>query len=402
MPAMKSDSKWVATWAVTSSPATPHPFASPHLKGFWRQTIRQVVSLSLGGKALRLRLSNLHGEKDVTFNTISVGMRQAESSIIEGTLRNVFFNGSESVTIPQGNWILSDPIDLETAAGSEITVNYYTSRETGAPTGGGFASSGAQAYVADGDRTGSYSSAGFVEAHGVPEIGRGSAWFLVGVDVLQDEPVAGAVVTIGDSITAGGKESWPSLLFERLSRELPESELSVLNLGVGGNRILSGSTVFNASAVDRFDVDVLIQSGARTVIMLEGVNDLGLPQATADDPLHAAYQPQNDPTAADLINGVRFLASKARDAGVRFLIGTILPFKGAWFWTPEAELKRKTFNDWARKTSEVDGYVDFAAILADAKDEEVLSGEFISDGDVLHPNATGKKAMADAIDLALL
>jgi lysophospholipase L1-like esterase len=162
--------------------------------------------------------------------------------------------------------------------------------------------------------------------------------------------------------------------------------MAVLNAGIAGNRVLSDGAGQNILA--RFDRDVLTQTGVTHVIVLEGINDIGLGRS---NPL---------PSAADLIAGHRQLIRRAHARGLKIYGGTLTPFEGAGYWTPEGEAKRAALNEWIRTSKEYDGVIDFDAATRDPKQPTKFLAPYNS-GDNLHPSDAGYQAMANAIDLSL-
>jgi lysophospholipase L1-like esterase len=217
----------------------------------------------------------------------------------------------------------------------------------------------------------------------------------------------GAIVAFGDSITNGfqttvnANHRWPDLLASRL-----HDDVGVLNLGVAGNRLLHDpnpppgsdaenyAVFFGQSALRRFDRDVVAQPGARYVVVLLGVNDLGHPGTSAP--------PSEVVTVAELIDAHWQLITRAHLAGLRIYGGTVLPFKDDTFgfYSPANEAKRQAVNTWIRTSGEYDAVIDFDAAVRDPADRQRLRAAYDS-GDHLHPNDAGMAALAAAIPLRL-
>ncbi len=201
------------------------------------------------------------------------------------------------------------------------------------------------------------------------------------------------IVTLGDSITDGVRATpdsnrrWPDLLAERL-QQAGRRSVGVANAGISANRLLSEGDGYNALA--RFDADVLAVPGVSHVVILEGVNDLG--NTTR------AGGPMLPPQA--LIGAYRQMIARAHDRNVKVILATILPYKGAGYWSAEGEAARVAVNDWIRTNKEADGYVDLAKAIADPADPERMAKPY-DVGDALHPNDAGFRVMADAFDLSL-
>jgi lysophospholipase L1-like esterase len=212
---------------------------------------------------------------------------------------------------------------------------------------------------------------------------------------------AAAIVTLGDSITDGhgsttdGNNRWPDLLARHLDSDSRLSTTSVLNEGIGGNRLLLDGLGPNALA--RFDRDVLAQPGVRFLIVLEGVNDLGM--LTRD---HDASSSDHDALVGNILSAYRQIALRAHAHGIRVIGATILPYEGSDYYHPgpASEADRQTVNQWIRSAKDFDAVVDFDALTRDPAHPSRLLPAFDS-GDHLHPSPAGYKAMGEAIPLTL-
>jgi lysophospholipase L1-like esterase len=213
-------------------------------------------------------------------------------------------------------------------------------------------------------------------------------YWLTAVDVLAPADTA-AIIAFGDSITEGWRStddanrSYPADLSRRLVQTSSAPPIAVANLGLGGNRVLHDGT--GASALARFDRDVLGQAGVTWLLLLEGVNDVG----------HIDQEPV---TADDVIGGLKQIIERAHTQGIKVMVGTLTPYAGAAYASAAGEAIRQSVNAWIRTTNLVDATVDFDAATRDPADATRLRPEF-DPGDHLHPNDAGYAAMADAIEL---
>jgi len=383
---------WTATWAA--SPMAPTPLLpNQAVKGFDNQTVRNIILTSIGGSELRVRLSNAFGRVPLRVARTSVSLPLGGALVAPGSERHVTFGGKISVTLPPGGQAVSDPVPMTTTALEELAVDVWLRAPTGPATY--HYEAGQTSYVAAGDMCGD-PSMGVTKS--LP-----SWYFVDGVDVRGSGQHPGAVVAFGDSITdghgsqAGANDRWPNDLARRLDARFGSRAPGVIDEGIDGNRVLSPSACFGPSALARMRRDVLGQPGARWVLVLEGVNDIGFSQ----EPDKGCTKPNTNVTAAQIIEGYRMLIAQAHAHGLKVIGGTITPFKGSFYWSPAGEAKREAVNHWIRTSGAFDAVVDFARAVQDPPYPQYLNPAYNS-GDNLHPNDAGYQAMAGAVNLALL
>jgi lysophospholipase L1-like esterase len=296
------------------------------------------------------------------------------------------FNGSPTITIPAGGMAVSDPAALAVPAGGDLTVSIFLPAQTISRVS--FHNSAYQTnYLATGNVVG---------ARTLTTPRKVTSWyFLKAVDV-RTPGTTGAIVAFGDSITDGTGSTlnmnmrWPDVLARRLHADKKTAELSVLNEGIGGNRVLHDTTGPNALA--RFDRDVLAMSGVKYLVILESINDIG----HAADPV----KPYDVVTADDLIQGLAQMVERAHTHGIKVIGATLTPYAGAKYASPAGEAMRQAVNTWIRTTKTLDGVVDFDKATLDPAHPDAYKADFES-GDHLHPKDAGYKAMGDAFDLKL-
>ena len=394
--------RWVGTWAT--SPQAANSEQSPaSVAGFSDQTIRNVVYPAIGGSAVRVRFSNTYGQQPLVIGSASIAVSLVGAQTVPGTLRALTFGGQDSVTIPVGQEVFSDPVSMYVPPEQDLDVSLFLPDSTGPATYHQEGQEGQQdSFVST---PGDFAQDPAATAYATTT----TSWFFAdGVDVIPSNPdVRGSVVGFGDSITDGAtvgintNDRWPNILGDRLAA-LHGRTLSVVDEGIGGNRVLNDSPCFGQSALTRFRRDVLDQSGVRDVIILEGVNDLGFSQenpATAGA-FGPCFLPNTNVSAQQIINGYEQLIAAAHARGLRIFGATITPFKDAAYWDAAAEQKRDTINNWILTSGAFDGVVDFASVLADPYDPDIMNPIYDS-GDNLHPNDAGYVAMGDAINLGM-
>lgn len=381
--------RWAGAWSASMQ--RPDELFDPHwaVRGFDDQSVRQVVRISTAGSLARVRLSNSYGAEPLRIAGASIARSGGGAEVRPGSSRPLTFGGSRDVTIEPGRELVSDPVPMRVAALESLAVTMYFGERSGPVPFHAMAAE--TSYRADGNRLGERGGAAFDETS--------RSWYVVsGVEVSGVVPHRPGVVAFGDSITdgtmstPGADNRYPDELAERLEhRRRP-----VLNAGIGGNRVLNDSRCAGEAAISRFERDVLDQPGVGTVIILGGINDIGLSEFD-----NACSHPNPRVTAEQLIAGHRELIRQARASGIEVIGATLLPFEGADYHTERGEAVRDELNHWIRTSGEYDAVVDFARELAAPWDADLLHPAYDS-GDQLHPNDAGYRAMAEAVDLSQL
>jgi len=372
---------WVGTWAT--SPQLTEQNNLPPQPGLANNTLRQIVYVSIGGSTLRVQFSNAFGTSPVTINAAHIALATSGSGIDPSTDVALTFDGEPSVTIPAGEEVFSDPFEFALLAQTKVAVTTHFGEMSNTVVTGH-----------PGSRTTSYLQAGgdALSAESMPSAAMTDHWYiLTGIDVMAPT-TSRAVVILGDSITDGrgsttnGNDRWPDALSRRLRENSPTAGVAVLNMGVGGNAVLSGG--LGPTALARFDRDVLEQRGVRWVIVLEGVNDLGAANSEqVADQLIAAYQQFID---------------KAHGKDLLIYGVPILPFgKNTDYYNATREAARQKVNEWIRTSGELDAVIDLDEAVRDPMNPQNLREDLDFQDDGLHLNPTGLQLMADSIDLSL-
>lgn len=408
---------WVAGWTASAHGPYPvgNPTAQPELKfafpsaeqGAHDQSFRLVVKPDVWGQQTRIRLSNVFGKKPVTFDDVYIGLHLGSGAVMAGTNKALMFKGQKSVTVQPGESVMSDVLALPFVkapadpllAGLKLAVSFHVVGESGPMT---WHAKALQTSYVTAPGAGSKSRD---EAETAFAFSTTSWYFLDEIDMAMAQP-AKTIVTFGDSITDGtastinGDDRWPDVFSRRLHAAYGDA-FSVVNHGIGGNQVV-GPADYAAkpipggpSALSRLDRDIVALPNVSAVIWLEGINDFGAADATAEAVMEGYTK------------GVAHLRQKI--PGVKIFAATLTsalhstPTHGR----PEVEAKRQALNKFFREGKLFDGIVDFDKVTIDAATGEVKAeyqpnSSTGGPGDKLHPNRAGYAAMANAIDLAAI
>jgi len=390
-----STNAWIVTWATSPQSGAPDP--REPLLNIDNQTVRERVRASIGGSQIRLRFSNEFGSSPLLIGAATVAIPKDVSTIKEESIRNVTFEGRNSIEIPAGAPVLSDPISLQLTPGAEISISIYFPNRLTTPTLHAFAFK--HAVVSQhGD---------FTHERKIDPAALSTASILVTAVLVPAQPSNRLVVAFGDSISDGdgstvdADNNYPNNLIRRIAKTSNGSTLAVVNEGIVGNPLLRDSEIFGVSALARFDRDALVLPGVTHIVLLEGINDIGFVGAKMDGQYLA--DPAETRSAQDIIDAYRQLISRAHARGIKVIGATITPCEGVdipGYYSDAKETVRETVNKWIRTGGAFDGMIDFDAVVRDPDHPTRLLPKFASK-DHLHPNDTGYKAMADSIDLAL-
>ena len=368
---------WVGTWAC--APQTVDKSFMPYNNQMTNRSVRQVVKVSIGGNVIRLQLSNELSSEPVEITSVYIAKAGNGPEIYKTSAKYLQFGKKRQVVIPAGKAVFSDALKfkLQPLERVSITINYLKAPKE--PT------------VHMGSRTTSYILRGVTNSYtDFTTAFKEDHWFNISaIDVL--DATASSIAILGNSITDGkgsttnAQDRWPDFLSAALNNGagfnlFKVGKTGILNLGIGNNRILSVG--LGAPGKERFDRDILAQRGLRAVIIFEAINDIG----TSTNP---------DETARKLVEAYQVMIKKARQRGLKVYIGTITPFRGCrGYFTEEREKARKIVNSWIRTTHEIDGFIDFDALMRDPSAPEQLRREW-QIGDWLHPNPAGYKQMGE-------
>ena len=405
----RNGQSWIGTWG-----AAPQRGISGRVQTFGNQTLRLIVHTSAGGKRVRIKLSNIFGDQPLLIGSAHIARRATGADIDPSSDRRLTFHGRPSIRIAARSEVKSDPVDLDVAALSDLTVSLFFPSPTAATTTHILALQTNYVSPETGDST---AATNFTVARTIV------AWpFLTGVDVATSSRGStvvafGSSTTDGDGSTRDTNRRWPDVLAERLQKA-GDADMGVLNEGIIGNRLLSDSQsprqtggplaatfeqlgpALGTAGVARFERDVLRQAGVKYVVLVLGINDLLFPGSFISD--------RESVSAQAVIAGNRQLIARAHKKHIRALGTTVPPFENALFrspffdgfYTPEKEKTRQEVNDWVRRSGEFDGVIDLDEVVRDPSHPTQLLPAYDS-GDHLHVNDAGNIAQGNSIPLAL-
>lgn len=378
--------KWVGAWgnAISVSERRPENYAKD-------LTLRYPITMMLDGEALRITLDNFCGSEAVTITSASLARSEGEDKIASGASVSITFGGSESVTIPAGERVKSDPVEFPVRCGEDVAVSLYFGDFTEMRSGVLITGPLSRGYFAVGNQLAE------------PELGLNTSkktnwfYFLSDVEVLTAQENR-AVICYGDSITA---QAWPDYLIQR-TLDTGSGRTAIVRKAASGTRILRqyDNIVYDSYGLKgdiRFPREILVP-GADTVIIQHGINDIIHPVGTEVN----KFRPWSDlPTAQEMIEGLRRYIETAKQHGLKVWLGTLLPIEGWRTYEKFRDELRCEVNDWMRTTSEADGCIDFDKAVCDPENPAAF-GQGYDSGDHLHPSQAAYKRMADEVPAELL
>ena len=375
--------QWVASWGSSLQGLAPEEATVSNA------TVRLMARSTVAGERVRVRLENTYGSEPLTVGAAAVGLQNNGPSLVAGSNRELRFGGAGAVTIPAGEYVVSDPVDLTVAAGQGLAISLHvpgadlrSSIHRNALTTSYLTAAGA------GDWTGNVDGEPYTET---------TTWmhWLSAIEVFSSS-ARGAVVAFGDSITDGscatpdGHDTWPDILHARLLHAAGAARLGVVNAGIGGNTVIRVPPVTSLPGVERMDRDVLALAGVTHVIVYLGTNDL-----------------RRQATAEQVIAGLDEVVGRARARGLKVVAATIIarnpkprgglpPELG---FGPEQNERRHAVNEWIRNNDDLHAVLDFDAVTKDAGNPDLINPIYDCDG--IHPNVFGYAAMGRSIDLGV-
>jgi len=427
-PALAQDAAlkgWVTAWATSMQDPLPAGFAvgnpaptSPQWASMFPsnqatdQTFRLMIRPDAGGDRVRLRFSNLMGNRPVTFDKLSVASRSAGKAVAGASRQPITFGGSERLTIAPGHEALCDPLDFAVAPEKDLAVTFHVVGASGPVTWHAKAMATSYMTAANaGDKTADEAGADLqYELRSWP-------WLAELQTYKADSPERSAIVAIGDSITDGsgttvdGHDRWEDVLNKRL--RAAGSANVVVNAGIGGNRVttlrwgpvLTGAYTSAAAladtsgapntpdarcdacgqpAVTRLEREVFSMPNVSAIILFEGVNDIGA---------GSSY--------GEVVAGMQDIVMRAHARGIRVFGATITPYYGFAYDLAYPDLTRRRVNDWMRTSQTFDGVFDFDAVVRDPAYPARIKAD-LEAMDHIHLNPNGYSAVANSIPLSSL
>jgi lysophospholipase L1-like esterase len=376
----QAEKNWVGTWGTAPQLVETHNM--PPEPGLTHNSLRQVVRVSIGGDTIRVKFSNEFSLSPVTMKSVQIAVSTGGHTIDEKTSRDLTFGGSTEVSMDPGAAVTSDPIAFPLKPRMDLAITIYYGQTSQTITG--HPGSRTTSYILEGN------DAAITDFSNAVSTDR---WYNINrIDVLAPEPAA-CVAILGNSITDGRgsvtneQNRWPDILSEELLRNPHTAHIGILNMGIGGNAVLSGG--LGPTGLNRYERDILNQPGVKWVIIYHGVNDIGGVR-TAE----AATAKANA-----LIFAYKKMINDARQQNIQVFGATIMPFKGNSYYNEYSDLCRNSVNHWIRNSGAFDAVIDFDRILRSPDDPTRIISSFQNDG--LHPDAAGYKKMGESIDLKI-
>ena len=370
---------WVGTWGTAPQLVERHN--NPPAPGLTNNSLRQIVQVSIGGKKVRLKLTNEFSTEPTEIKAIELSYAKtagSSSEIDKKSTVSLTFGGLPSVTIPAKGKVISDAVkfpigDRQNVA---ITIHYGST----SPTVSGHPGSRTTSYIKEGntmDFTGAI---------------RTDHWYNIQTLEVEGSKKSGAIAILGNSITDGRgsttneQNRWADVLSRRLLANRSTNKVGVLNMGIGGNCVLRGG--LGPTGRDRYQRDLFEQEGVKWIILFEAVNDLGSSRNGVE-------------TAQRIIDVYEQIISQAHEKGIRVFGATITPFKGNNYYSEDHEKGRSMLNKWIRTSDLLDGVIDFDQVVRNPENPEAMQKEFLFENDWLHFNAKGYETIGGSIDLNL-
>ena len=371
---------WVGTWGTAPQLVERHN--NPPSPGLADNSLRQIVQVSIGGKKVRLKLTNEFSTDATEIKAVELALAKTAGSsyeIDERSTVSLTFDGKAGVTMPANGKAISDPVSFKIGNRQNVAITIHYGSASSTSVSGH-----------PGSRTTSYLKAG--NTTDFSDAVKTDHWYTIQTLEVEAPEKAGTVAILGNSITDGRgstinqQNRWADVLSRRLLANKATKRVGVLNMGIGGNNVLRGG--LGPAAVNRYPRDLFGQEGVKWIILYEGVNDLGGSR-------------NGEQTANGIIDVYKRIIREAHQKGIYVFGATITPFKGNRYFTEDHEKGRSTLNNWIRTTKMLDGVIDFDKAVRNPEDTLAMNKDFLFENDWLHLNAQGYETMGGCIDLNL-
>lgn len=364
-------------------------------------TQRTILKNNLNGEQIRIQFSNRYSNERLVLERVIVAKKMKDKEDILQPVA-ITYNGSERIELAPNEEFYSDAIQWGIQAGEDIIISAYIKEKINVQSSCSTwsAKSWNTMYGLGGD----YTLEQHIDGKGSEEIypyvaadvnKSNIAVGFISIEVLTKDKVR-TVALFGDSITH--MSYYSDALSELCFKEYP-GQITFLNLGIGGNRILHDAShmegmpgegrCFGIAAMERFEDDVYGLTKPEVVVFLEGVNDMMHPYQ---------FNHLDEAVTKEMLQeGVESLIACAHNHGSKVYLGTVMPFRNDEMdWLPESEKVRVEYNAWVREQKVADDVIDFDQIIRDENKQEYMrEGTHIGDG--LHPNTEGGYEMAKGV-----
>ena len=377
---------WIDSWGASFLPT----LVNGSVQGtstFKNQTLRLIVNTKLGGTGARVKLTNTFSTVPLHIGAAHIALRSSGGTITAGSDRALTFGGASSATVAPGAELWSDPVTLTIGQHVDVAISVYLPDAQFKPTN--FHPTGLHtSYLS---KTGNYVASTTMPAPSFGQTSTTTQVLIAGGLQVMAPATARVIVALGDSITDGacasnnGNADWPSVLSKRLPALADGTPVSVINMGIGSNRLESSSNA-GPPGVARLQADVLDRANVKDLIVLEGINDISYEHASS----------------TDLINAYADIIARAHAKGIKVFGATLLPIGNSVKYSVANEATRQAVNTWIRSSgSGYDGVFDFEALMAQPGSSPMRIQSGLQCGDYVHPNTSGYAKMANSIDLSL-
>jgi hypothetical protein len=133
-PAVAAGRHWVEAWQAVPMGVVPHGCGGAGAPSAFtsnqatNQSLRYAVKPAISGDAVRVRLSNRFSSRLLALTHVTVANHTSSANVAAGSVRDVLFAGSKSITIPAGSEAISDPVPLAATPDRQVAVSIAVAR----------------------------------------------------------------------------------------------------------------------------------------------------------------------------------------------------------------------------------------------------------------------------------